>query len=234
MTWREAVLAALHRLAIRENRLNIDRQKLISEELKQILRDTNSTGVTPTQTLSRVLQELREEKIVHFISNGNYLLADAVINVESEDLPDDALDFAILNNRLALGILPASDQVTLSRQRKGQQRIRIATLENYQSQCAFCDVKDNNLLIASHISRWADEPEHRGNLANLICMCNFHDTLFEKGYFTLSDDYEILKRKNIISQTVSILLERTDRLRLPQTYHPASLFLQKHRLRTGF
>ena len=234
MTWREAVLAALHRLAIRENRLNIDRQKLISEELEQIIRDANSSGITPEQTLSKTLQQLREQKIIHFISNGNYLLADTLINVESEDLPDDALDFAIQNNRLALGILPASDQVTLSRQRKGQQRIRLATLENYQSQCAFCDVKDNNLLIASHISRWADEPEHRGNLANLTCMCNFHDVLFEKGYFTLSDDYKILKRENITSQTVSILLERMNKLRLPQTYHPAPLFLHKHRLRTGF
>jgi hypothetical protein len=234
MTWREAVLTALHRLAIRENRLNIDRQKLISEELEQIIKDTNSLGVTPTQTLSRVLQELREEKIIHFISNGNYLLADAVINVESEDLPDDALDFAIQNNRLALGILPASDQLALTRQRKGQQRIRLATLENYQRQCAFCDVKDNDLLIASHISRWADEPEHRGNLANLICMCHFHDVLFEKGYFTLSDNYEILKRKNVTSKTVLMLLKQMDKLRLPQTYNPASLFLHKHRLRTGF
>ena len=51
MIWRNAVIAALHRLASRQGSRSINRQRLISDELEQIIRDTNSIGATPEQTL---------------------------------------------------------------------------------------------------------------------------------------------------------------------------------------
>jgi len=234
MNWRDAVPEALRRFSVRHSTRSIDRQQLIDEELDPIVRNTNSIGVTPAQTLSRVLQELRDEGIIEFISTGNYLLADAPFNVESEDLPDDALDFAIKNNKLALGILPASDQRTLARQRKGQERIRVCTLDNYDYQCAFCDINETDMLVASHISRWADDPGGRGDLSNLICMCKFQDALFERGYFSLADDYHILRKKGTVSQTIGLMLGRTQTFKTPKAYRPAPQFLQKHRARYGF
>jgi predicted restriction endonuclease len=207
---------------------------LIDEEIDQIVKDTNSEGATPTQTLSRVLQELRAEDILHFVGDGVYLLLDTPINIEEVDLSDKAIDVAIEQKKLQLGVVPASDNLALTRQRKGQARIRELILQNYDCQCAFCDVVFPQILIASHISRWADDLNGRGDLSNVICLCRFHDTLFEFGYFSLSDNYQILKKQDISSQMISLLLDSTEEFRLPHRYLPASEYLQKHRTRTGF
>jgi predicted restriction endonuclease len=107
------------------------------------------------------------------------------------------------------------------------------TLRNYSQQCALCDIGKAGILVSAHIARWADDPDARGNLANLICMCKFHDTLFEDGYFSLSDDYRILKR-TVQGGMLALLLGATNTFRQPVAYPPAREFLQKHRLRAGF
>jgi len=178
---------------------------------------------------------LRQEGVLYFMDYfGSYLLADSVIQVEAQDLPEDALDFAIRQNKLRIGIVSADSQSAVVRQRVGQDRIRKAVLENYGCQCAFCDIQDAGMLIASHISRWADDPEGRGDLTNIISMCRFHDVLFEKGYFSLADDGSILKKQVIQGEITRLLLDRTCELKPPYLYAPSPIFLQKHRARTGF
>jgi putative restriction endonuclease len=49
-----------------------DRQTLIDAEGPRILIDTGSGGVTPWQTLSRVLQELRDQGVLEFVGGGTY------------------------------------------------------------------------------------------------------------------------------------------------------------------
>lgn len=233
MLWTDAVLHALHRFSAKHLTRNIDRQALIDEELDQIVTDTGSSGATPSQTLSRVLQELRDNKLIEFIGQGNYLLLDTPMDVESETLPDEALDIAIRQGKLRLGILPASNQMALARRRKGQHRIRVATLDDYGHRCAFCEINKRSLLVASHIARWRDDPEGRGNLTNVICACRFHDTLFEFGYFSLSNEYQILKTTKVVGSTLALLLDHTTKFRPPSIFQPAPEFLYKHRLRTG-
>ena len=234
MIWRDAVIKALHRYSARHGTREITRQDLIDEEIDQIVKDTNSKGATPTQTLSRVLQELRAEDILHFVGDGVYLLLDTPINIEEVDLTDKAIDVAIEQKKLQIGVVTASDSLALTRQRRGQARIRELILQNYEYQCAFCDITFPQILIASHISRWADDLEGRGDLSNVTCMCKFHDALFEFGYFSLSDDYQILKKQNTTSQTINLLLDITDEFRLPRRYLPGSKYLRRHRIRTGF
>lgn len=234
MLWRDAVLDALHRYSNRHGTRLVERQHLIDEELDRIVRDTESQGETPSQTLSRVLQELGRDDLIYLAGNGKYLLLDTPIDVETEGLPDDAVDFAIHTNKLRLGIVPASDAQAVGRQRRGQDRIRDLTLQSYDYQCGLCDVRDRDLLVASHIARWADEPQARGNLANVICLCKLHDPLFEVGYFAISDSYDVLKRKDAPGQVVGAVLRLTSRLRLPTANQPVPEFLRKHRIRTGF
>ena len=49
-----------------------DRQAFMDSELPQIVLDAGSTGATPWQTLSRVLQELRDEGLLEFVGPGTY------------------------------------------------------------------------------------------------------------------------------------------------------------------
>ena len=75
LTWIEAVSNAIDRLTSRHGSKNFDRQGLIDEELAQIITDTNCRGRTPDQTLSAILQDLRNAGEILFLDDkGNYRL----------------------------------------------------------------------------------------------------------------------------------------------------------------
>jgi hypothetical protein len=74
MNWESSVLSAINRITKRNRSKLFSRQQILDEELAQIILETKSKGKTPGQTLSRVLQELRDEKIVEMKSPGRYRL----------------------------------------------------------------------------------------------------------------------------------------------------------------
>ncbi len=234
MQWREAVLSSLKAYCHRRSTRIIERQAFIADQMEDIKRVTESKGTEPAQTLSRVLQDLRDERILEFLDPGRYLLLDTVINVEDEELPDAVIDHALRANRLRIGIVPTDNQQALVRQRKGQARIHKLTIENYRSCCAVCDVADPVLLVASHIVGWAEAPEHRGNLSNVICLCRIHDALFEAGYWSLDDSLSLLKKESVVSKTIRLLLDGMISFRLPMKYPPVQGFVRHHRERSGF
>ncbi len=233
MKWRDVVLSALHRFSMRHGTRSIDRQSFLLEERNAMIGEAASLGNTPDQTVSRVLQELRDEQLIEFFGNGKYLILDSPLQIETEDLPDEALDFAIKRGKLKIGDITAEDVVVLARHRKGQDRIRALTLENYHGCCALCDVRDQGFLRAAHIARWADNIEGRANLHNVITMCLIHDALFEQGYFTLADDNRVLIRTTA-SQTLSVILSQHTIYRPPIDFHPEPQFLRQHRERINF
>jgi putative restriction endonuclease len=71
-SWSEAVAAAVRRHVLRTGSTIFDRQALIDSEGQRILIDTGSSGATPWQTLSRVLQELRDSGVLEFVGGGTY------------------------------------------------------------------------------------------------------------------------------------------------------------------
>jgi predicted restriction endonuclease len=153
--------------------------------------------------------------------------------VEEEDLPDEAIDHALRANRLQIGIVPTDNQQALARQRRGQARIRQLTVENYRSCCAVCDIVELPLLIASHIVGWAEAPEHRGDLANVICLCRIRDMLFEAGYWSLDDSLRLVKRDSVSSKTIRLLLDAMTYFERPRDYVPDERFLTRHRKLAG-
>lgn len=77
MTWREAVEAAVKRRAACSSDGVFSRQHLLDEERARILSDCGGGGETPDQTISRVLQEMRDDKIISFVDDeGTYRLND--------------------------------------------------------------------------------------------------------------------------------------------------------------
>jgi putative restriction endonuclease len=75
MTWQESVARAIQRLTSRTGNKVFTRQELIDAEIDQIVAETASSGETPEQTLSRVLQELRNQGMIIFESDGVYRLS---------------------------------------------------------------------------------------------------------------------------------------------------------------
>ncbi len=75
MTWQESVLSAVRRMTKNSDSRVFTRQQLIDSELTRIVREVRSTGETPDQTLSRVLQKLRDEGVIEFVSDDVYRLS---------------------------------------------------------------------------------------------------------------------------------------------------------------
>jgi DNA-directed RNA polymerase specialized sigma24 family protein len=74
MDWQESVSQAIQRLTSGSGNKVFTRQELIDSEIGQIASETGTTGQTPEQTLSRVLQELRAQGMIEFESPGVYRL----------------------------------------------------------------------------------------------------------------------------------------------------------------
>lgn len=234
MNWTDAVLSALRRYSTRHQTSVIRRRDLILEEIDQIQIDTGTRGNTPEQSLSLYLQELRDAGKLRFSNRGEYQFIDYFIKAEDEDHSDEVLDASIKQGNFLIEDIPTSDELIIARRRRGQNRLRKCVLDNYQRQCALCDVTDEKLLVTSHIVRWADAPEIRGNLSNVICLCRFHDSLFEIGYISLTDDLQVIKKNAGDSKTIELSLITAERFRSPVSYTPRPEFLRKHRQRSGF
>ena len=78
-----------------------------------------------------------------------------------------------------------------TKQRIGQDKLREYILSVYEHRCALCDIDKDDLLICSHIVPWKVDEQNRLNPKNAICFCSLHDKLFDKGYFSLDENYEI-------------------------------------------
>lgn len=87
--------------------------------------------------------------------------------------------------------------------RVGQQGFARNVKSNYQQRCAFpgCAVDDPRFLIGSHIARWADAENLRGETSNGLCLCVLHDKAFELGAFTISPDHKIEINPKVISKS---------------------------------
>ena len=123
------------------------------------------------------------------------------------------------------------------RQRVGQAQFSEAVKRNYKNICCFpgCKIDDPKFLIGSHIARWVDDPDKRGNISNGLCFCTLHDKAFEHGYFSLDDEYCILPSSRIEIQTSSVFINSI----LPFTHQkineaeisPDKEALKEHRFR---
>ena len=225
---------AVRRVAFRHGSDRIERQILIDEELPRIEAETQTRGATPAQTLSRVLQDLRDEGMLEFVESGRYRLAHPLLAVDFLASSAGTIDTAIRERRLIIAEVETGVAPSVGTRRLGQDRVRALTLENYGSRCAVCDVSDAALLVASHIAAWSDAPEGRGDLANVLCLCAFHDRLFETGYWTLSDDLIVVARQGVTSSTISSLLPEHGSFRTPSHVVPSATYVRQHRLKHGF
>ena len=73
MTWADAVHSAIVRLVATTDEPTFSRQQLIESEGQAMCADVGTAGDTPMQTVSRVLQELRDAGVIEFLDDrGTY------------------------------------------------------------------------------------------------------------------------------------------------------------------
>ncbi len=182
-------------------------------------------------TFTLQFPEFKYEIYNHFICflSGNQKLTQVLLDELPDSTSDFEIDTLIANGSLIISEVLTGDVITLMKRRRGQNRLRELSLSNYERRCALCDVTDENLLIASHIARWADIPDARGKLSNVICLCSFHDALFEKGYWSLSNNLTVMLNPDKLNAglTIDMLLDKAV-FRLPLSHPPNSEYLKHH------
>ncbi len=86
--------------------------------------------------------------------------------------------------------------------RVNQWLFREGILAANNHQCCITGLNIPGLLVAGHISRWADDEKNRLNLRNGLLLNTLHDKAFENGLITITPNYivqvspKLLKSKN--------------------------------------
>lgn len=126
--------------------------------------------------------------------NGGYL--SEVDEMLLAIILDDTEAFSAETPSIDLSV-PTSVVMRQIKIRVGHARFSTNVKNNYNNHCCFpeCKISDRDFLIASHIARWADNSEKRGETSNGLCLCPIHDKAFELGYFSLDDNFRICVEK---------------------------------------
>jgi hypothetical protein len=121
---------------------------------------------------------------------------------------------------------PGTELLTQTKIRINQSILRRIVLHNYNYACALCELDKQDLLICSHIKPWAIDSENRLNPSNAICLCALHDSLFDKGYFSLDGNYQLIFGPKADTMIKNLL--RGKRFKLPTDSPPDTGFLEYH------
>ena len=112
--------------------------------------------------------------------------------------------------------------------RRLQGFFRKVVLSAYGNRCALSEIAQPELLNASHIIPWRDSEQHRLNPRNGIALNALYDRAFDRGFFTLDDDYRVIVSKDLPDE-LPIFHLHGKQLALPERFAPDPAFLSQHR-----
>ncbi len=166
----------------------VTRAELIDTELPRIISEVGSEGATPAQTLSRVLQELRDAGVIIFDGQGRYRLAAGVA--------DEPLEQAI-----------ATEALALRKTRIGQGPFRTALLARWQGRCPLTGIVEPELLRASHIIPWnrCESDGERVDPENGLLLSALWDAAFDRGLVSFGDDGVALVSSRLSGASLAVL-----------------------------
>lgn len=170
------------------------------------------------------------------IINHHLSLSNTGIKINISHRYSNPISFKILP--LILSIENTNDYAIENAKREIKVRIkqsafRKKVLENFDYQCCLTGVTEIELLVASHIIPWAAKIETRLSPHNGLCLSTLYDSLFDKGYFTFNDSYEVIitsKLDRLSLQAQNWLNEISGKvISNPQKYEISLIALEYHR-----
>ncbi|MCK6521877.1 HNH endonuclease [Myxococcota bacterium] len=134
-------------------------------------------------------------------------------------------------------LIPPSGPTEVTRAvrgRRGQDWFRKALDVAYEQRCAVSGCALPELLVASHIVRWADDEVNRLNPHNGLLLSTIHDRAFETGHLAFTDDHRVLISKKVLQAPEPFLRQALGSydgapMRLPNRFIPDTKFLRQHR-----
>lgn len=129
---------------------------------------------------------------------------------------------------------PTEAEATV-RRRLGQQFFRRVVLVSYGNRCCITGTPMPELLAASHIVSWAENPKERLNPRNGLCLAKTQDAAFDRHLITLDEEYRLVLSRSIrdhfTSESVRQNFQPFDgkRVTLPHRFVPDQRLLARHR-----
>ncbi len=163
------------------------------------------------------LLNLQNDKSILRDEKGKYFVEKNL--VKSDEAQQN--DYAIENRKIEIEA------------RQKQSKFRKVVLKNFQGQCCISGIKEDTLLVASHIIPWSKRIETRLDPSNGLCLSVLYDKLFDKGYISFNENYEVIILNPIdgLSKDLqNILLEITGtKMREPIKHPIKQEYLEFHR-----
>jgi putative restriction endonuclease len=126
------------------------------------------------------------------------------------------------------------DVERLVKTRVNQNFFRSSVLSSYYQKCCITGIEISDFLVASHIIPWSSNIEQRMNPRNGLCLNSIHDKAFDKGFLTVTTDFEIKISEAIFvhkeNQSISdfFLKYNKQKIALPDKFFPSKEFLEYH------
>lgn len=156
---------------------------------------------------------------------------DRIIGASAETLGDEA---TLPGSRPLIPPSGPTEVTRAVRSRRGQDWFRKTLDVAYEQRCAVsgCDLPE--LLVASHIVRWADDEANRLNPHNGLLLSTLHDRAFEAGHLALTDDYKVLISTQVRQAPEPFMRQalagyHLTTIRRPTRFLPDPQFLRQHR-----
>ena len=194
--WRDAVRRELDRFRRDTDSAFVSRQELLDQAVAHFERQFPDAR-TPGQTMSRVLQELRDRDEVTFVDDGLYEIKRLSYEHGEPDF-DTGSDDTLYH---------ADEYDTVVGARSLPTSFRRAMLERYGRTCPVSGIDHPSLLDVAHVLPWSDYPDHRTNPQNVIVLDRTHHAAFDRDLFTI--DSSLTLRTNPSFDTDSAILRRT-------------------------
>jgi predicted restriction endonuclease len=172
---------------------------------------------------------IQDQNITEQISDG--ILTAPLVDAISEEEEIAIPEIDILSSDLRFAN-------STRRVRNATWAIRIKKKYNYRCVIPYCDVTGQLFVDAAHIKPdniAEDGTPHRAHILNGLCLCKHCHIAFDKGYFSLTDDYKIITSpqfgdiadqylKTVIMSSANILIKNRIDNRMPLIE-----FIQYHR-----
>jgi len=159
------------------------------------------------------------------LNEANGMYAEALKMIKDYVYVEKTVEKNILTNKFNLDNTKTEISVQ-TKVRINQSTLRKFVLDNYRHSCAICDIDKEDLLICSHIKPWAIDQENRLNPKNAICFCVLHDRLFDRGYFSLDENYKVVLSKKADDKIKTLLAN--SKFKEPKDFLPDKKFLEFH------
>ena len=119
--------------------------------------------------------------------------------------------------------------------RRGQSFFRAAVIAAYSGRCCITGITSTELLRASHIIPWSENPSLRLDPHNGLCLNALHDAAFDRGLITLSNEFELLLSQRLKSEVPKTVYKEMFEnragapIKMPERFKPAIEMVEFHR-----